>query len=559
MRRKWMGMVVLGMLLAALVFASGEAARSATPPAPAKSAGKSAGAETAKKEAVTPANPAAAKSEKAAARETSAVEVEIQQLRELLLEQAKELEAQRAALREQQEKMEALAGELRAVRSHSPAASASAQPGNSPVSLEAVAQGQEELGNKVGKIEKDLSETKKSLEGRLKGFGPFSFSGDMRVRYENAFGGRATNVSAGVAQHRERFRLRLNANAKFNEEVSGGLSLASGDLNNPISANQTFGTLYLRKPIAIDKAFVTYSPRWFKPLSVTAGKFAYTWYRTELAWDNDLNPEGLSESVHWNWKDSFLQHLGIVAFQTPFNESVSVGGAAAPTPSGAVFGGQVQTNWKLHERLKLGAYAAYYHYRNPDQIAQNQGSVTGSTGVLGGNSNTNYTGVVNGQRFFASQFGVLDMIARLDADTGISRFPLMLLFNYAQNTQACSNGAAFTSAGATAPFCDPRERHAYWSEAQFGRTQEQGDVRFGYTFMRIERDAVPSAFNFDDKRQATNIAQHRFEVFYQAYKNITVGMTGFLGKQLVTATSPTASVTPERYLRRFQFDFIYKF
>ena len=559
MERMWTGIVVLGMCLAAPAFAGNEAAKRVAPAAPARKAGRTLPGEAARKGSATMRDPEAEKSEAAPRREASAVELEIQQLKELLQEQARELEAQRAAMREQQMEMKVLAEELHAVLRNN---AATALPGSSPVSLEALVQGQEELGNKVGQIEKDLSETKKSVEGRIKGFGPFSFSGDIRVRYENAFGGRATNVAAGVAQHRERFRLRLNANAKFNDEFSGGFSLASGDLNNPVSANQSFSTFYVRKPIAIDKAFVTYNPKWFRPLSVTSGKFAYTWYRTELTWDNDLNPEGVSEAVHWNWKDSFLQHLGIVAFQMPFNSSFSGGGAAAPTPSGAVFGGQIQSNWKLHDRLKFGAYAAYYHYRNPDQIAQNQvGSGPGTpTGALGGNNDTNYFGALaNGTRLFASQFGVVNAIARLDADTGISRLPLMLLFDYAQNTQACSNGAAFTSAGATAPFCDPRERHAYWSEVQFGRTQEQGDVRFGYTFMRIERDAVPSAFNFDDKRQATNVAQHRFEVFYQADKNITVGMTGFLGKQLVTATSPTASVTPERYLRRFQFDFIYKF
>ena len=333
-------------------------------------------------------------------------------------------------------------------------------------------------------------------------------------------------------------------------------------MNNPVSANQTFSTFYVRKPIAIDKAFATYNPKWFKPLSVTGGKFGYTWYRTELVWDNDLNPEGLSEALHWNWKDSFLQHIGIVAFQLPYSESFSGGGAAAPTPSGAAFGGQIQTNWKLHDRLKFGTYLAYYHYRNPDQIAQNQvssGGAGSTSGALGGNNNTNFFGAVGTTRLFASQFGLVDAIARLDVDTGIGRFPLMLLFDYAQNTQACGNGGAFVALGGTPPFCDPHQRHAGWAEVQFGKTQEKGDVRFGYTFMRIERDAVPSAFTFDDKRQATNIAQHRIEIFYQAYRNITVGMTGFFGRQLVTATSPSASVTPERYLKRFQFDLLYKF
>src|SRR2546430_11930617 len=55
------------------------------------------------------------------------------------------------------------------------------------------------------------------------------------------------------------FRSRLNATAKFNDEVSGGFSIASGALNNPLSTNQTFDTFYTRKTIGIDKAFMTRS------------------------------------------------------------------------------------------------------------------------------------------------------------------------------------------------------------------------------------------------------------------------------------------------------------
>jgi len=551
MRRNWIVTIILVLSVGIWARAENNNRASAVPPAPPKEAVKPADSSAAK-------NVETARTEK---REASAVELELQQLRELLLDQAKELEAQREAVRQQQQKLEVLTQELREVRASKEAAASSEKQGSTPVSLGAVSQNQEDLGNKVGKIEQEVSATKKSLETRIKGFGPFNFSGDLRLRYENAFGGRATNVPAGVAQHRERFRLRLNATAKFNDEVSGGFSIASGALNNPLSTNQTFDTFYTRKTIGIDKAFMTYNPKWLQSLSLTAGKFNYTWYRTELAWDNDLNPEGISESVHWNWKDSFLQHLGIVAFQLPYNESFSGGGATTPTPSGATFGGQLQANVKLQDRFKVGAYVAYYDYRNADQIAQNQVGGSGpTTGALGGNNNTNFVGTIGGARFFASKFGVVDSILRLDANTGIGRLPMMLLFNYAQNTRACGNVGTFASANPPVTvFCDPKQRHAYWSEVQFGRTQEKGDVRLGYTFMRIERDAVPSAFNFDDKRQATNVAQHRAEIFYQAYKNITLGFTGLIGRQLVTATSPTTAVTPERMLKRFQFDLIYKF
>jgi hypothetical protein len=70
-----------------------------------------------------------------------------------------------------------------------------------------------------------------------------------------------------------------------------------------------------------------------------------------------------------------------------------------------------------------------------------------------------------------------------------------------------------------------------------------------------ERDAVVSAFNFSDLRQATNVVNHRVEYFYQLNQNIQMGFTGLIGRQLVTASSPT----PERWLKRLQFDMIYKF
>jgi hypothetical protein len=244
-------MVVLGLMTA------GPARGGETPPAKpasaaalAKKAAESTGAETPKKAET-------GKSEK----EPSAMETELQQLRELL--------------REQQQRIEALEETL---RKHP--GSESAAPGSASVSLEAVAQNQEELDKKVGKVEKELADTKKSVESKIKGFGPFTFSGDLRARYENVFGGLPLSGPSGQAQHRERYRLRLNANAKFNDEFSGGFSLASGDLNNPVSTNQTINQFYIRRTIGIDRAFIAYHPGWFTPLTVTAGKFAYTWYRT---------------------------------------------------------------------------------------------------------------------------------------------------------------------------------------------------------------------------------------------------------------------------------------
>src|SRR6478672_627280 len=403
-----------------------------------------------------------------------------------------------------------------------------------------------------------LAEQKKfsALESAV---GRIKFSGDLRLRFEPFFGGGAANASAPEARMRERYRLRFNVASTITNDFAVGFTVASGDLGDPISTNSTETGFFTRKAIAIDKAFGVYNPHYFKPLTLTAGKFGYTWQRTELTWDNDLNPEGGSAAVAWDWKHGILNHFAVIAIGSPMFE---VGGG----PDSYMEGGQVQTGFTLLPRVKLGANIAYYDFHNADTIAQNQtggngfadnGSVTagGGTFGFGGSSNTNNFGVIGVKRVFASQFGIVDALARLDFDTGLKRWPIYALFDYVQNTKACSNLGAFTAAAVAPPTCDSRQRHGYWGEFKVGQTKNKGDLMLGYTFARIERDAVLAAFNFSDLRQPTNVIEHRVEGLYQAYPHVQLGVTGLIGRQIVTAQSPTL----ERWLKRWQFDTIFSF
>jgi len=485
------------------------------------------------------------------------VAAQIEQLRLMVLEQARQMEAQQKLMQAQQEKLNALTEELRAARAATPAAPATSAP------AAAAPQGAT-LDARVAKVEADVAANKKSSEEGIKSLGSLKLSGDIRARYEPFFGGGVASASAPPSRHRERYRLRINGNTKLGEDFNAGFAFASGDTGDPISTNSTETGFFTRKPISVDRAFLTYHPHNFKPLSITGGKFAYTWQKTELTWDVDLNPEGASEQLMWDWKDKILNHFGVVVFQLPMWE-VSGG------PDSGVFGGQIQTGFRAGSRVKLGANLAFYNYRNADRIAQNQnggagfstnGTTTpyGGTYGFGGSSISNNFGAINGVRYYASQFGILDVLLRADIDTGHAKWPVALIADYVQNTRACSNLQVFYDAQVLDPLqaipaCDKHQRRGHWLEAQFGQTKNPHDMRIGYTFMRIDRDAVVSAFNFSDIRQATNVANHRLEFYYQAYKNITVGVTGLFGRQLVNAQSPN----PERYVKRFQFDVIYAF
>jgi hypothetical protein len=412
-----------------------------------------------------------------------------------------------------------------------------------------------------------MQDTQKVIAGEkadIKALSNLKFSGDLRLRYEPFFGGGPANGTASPTRNRERYRLRFNVNTKVDNDFAVGLSLASGDLGDPISTNSTQTGFYTRKPVAIDKAFGVYTPHYFKPLSLTVGKFGYTWLRTEMTWDNDLNPEGASAALAWNWKKGFINHLALITYGTTMLE-VSGGSDSY------MEGGQIQTGWNLGSRLKLTADAAYYDFANADTIAQNQvngsganGSATqglptpagfGGTFGFGGSKNTNNVGTINNKLFYASKFGILDTIARLDFDTGAKRWPVYALFDFAQNTQACDNLAVFIAAAVAPPTCDKHQRHAYWSELKVGQTKNKGDLLLGYTFARIEHDAVLAAFNFSDLAQPTNVIEHRVEAYYQAYPHVQVGTTGLIGRPIVTAQS----LILQRWLKRWQFDTIFSF
>ncbi len=447
--------------------------------------------------------------------ELEALLASIQDLSRRLEEQREEIEGQRKALARQQERLDRLESllALRASEGEAPAV-AQAPP---PQTMET--------------LQRQLADTARATELLAHKMGNLSFRGDLRLRHEPTFGGTLPRT-----RNRERFRLRFHVDARLTDELSGGFSLSSGSESDPISGNQTMTDFYTRKPFAIDRAFVHYRPRGFKPFSLTAGKFGYTWHRTELTLDNDLNPEGISQTLSFDLESPLLENVTVVGFQLPFSES---GNRAYSV----MHGGQVQTSWRFRPGLRFGGYLAFYNWVRADPIRAAQ-----TAGRLGGSANTNAATPAQ----FASNFALLDAIGRFDIDTGKAGWPLLLQFNFVSNTRACTN---LSRVAGPAPACNPRDRHAYWMEAAIGRASAPNDVEIGYTFLRIEREAVLAAFNFSDIFASTNLITHRISLGYQLHRNVAFRFTGLFGRSLSTATSPGK----ERFNKRLQFDMSYKF
>jgi putative porin len=519
------------------------------------------GADTAALKAETPSNAADSAMPNAAASPTPSLE----QVIELLQAQGRELEEVRTALREQQELTAKLEARLNSVGPGTPAPESvsSAQPPSSP----AVAQ--EDLAQKVARLETDFGDSKRDFDRRLKNLGPFAFSGDFRLRAEPTFGGPANQSQD---RFRERIRLRFNAEAALNDQLKGGFSLASGDLNNPISTNQTLGQYTTRKPIEIDRAYATYNPSWLRPLTLTGGKFAYNWFNTELVWDKDLNPEGAGETLAFNVQTPLLKKFALVGFQLPFAENKGTTATNQSYYNTMVYGEQLQTFWQLSSRVKLSAYASYYDWKYADSIALSvavANSASPDDGLLTLNNNglqnsiatVTATNAITGAKTvtsaqFASKFGILDSLAQFDIRTPYERWPLVFIGDFAQNTRACENMVNIPAAAVYSVPCNPHARHAYWGEARVGRTDRKGDWQFGYTRIVIEREAVIGAFNYSEIFPSNNVEIHRSEILYQLFQNVTLQLNALIGRPLVNAGSPPP-VQP--LWERLQFDVTYKF
>jgi len=206
----------------------------------------------------------------------------------------------------------------------------------------------------------------RNLERQIKGLGPISFSGDVRLRGEPFFGG-PTDQSMDRA--RARIRVRFNALATLGSQFRTGITLASGDINDPTTTNQTLTGFYTRKTVALDQAFAEYTPDGFKNLTLVGGKFRYPWFNTELTWDKDLNPEGAAETLGFKLDTPVLKRIALVGFQLPFAEVARTSSTNNRIAQQITYGGQLQTAWQLGPRVTLSAFSGYYNFRGTDSIA----------------------------------------------------------------------------------------------------------------------------------------------------------------------------------------------
>jgi hypothetical protein len=385
-----------------------------------------------------------------------------------------------------------------------------------------------------------------TLESTL---GRFRFNGDVRVRGEDFFQDRVAD------RYRPRVRLRLGVEGKLNEDFIAGIYLASGTLTDPTSTNETLTNAFQKKTIGFDRGYITYNPVAHKWLSLTGGKFAFTWQRTNLTFDPDINPEGFSEKFSFDLKSPFLKNVTFTGLQLSINES---GGG---NDSYAV-GGQVSSKLQLGSLWTMTPSYTVLNFRN--EVALLRGAIAGSaptgtslggpitTGVFAPNGLTNQICGTGAAPVFCSRFLYSDLILVNQIKTPWAKFPVNITGEYLTNLNAASNRS-----------------HLYYGELSVGQTRNKGDFQIGYAFNRQEQDSTISSFVESDQRSPTNIVQNRIFFAWKVKPNTTLGYTQWIGRTLdcslqnarcvQTLPATPAAQLRDPWLKRGQLDLIYTF
>ena len=459
---------------------------------------------------------------------------------------------------------------------------------------------------RVGRIEAQAQKTTETLARQL---GSITFSGDIRLRYEATLG--QSNVLPNAenpailgnelsARHRMRLRARLAMRGQIGRQFDWGLRFATGALADVSSVNQTLTDFFSRKQFALDQAYITYRPAAVPGLRLQGGKFETPWLFTELTFDADIQPEGINESYTRDFKHDVFKNLTLVAWQLPMLERqsafvlgadgrVSVDASRRGGRDLALYGAQARTRLALGGKTSLTLSAADLYYSgtqfiNPAQFFGGQlqvpvtvsipatattpaQTVAGFAAVprdvlVAGSSlgvSVPNTNAVNRDGRLSSGFNLADFIARLEF-TQSKRFPVSMIFNFVTNTQA--HDVVLAGAGGANRIVHNDENHGYWAEIQAGKTRERGDLLFNYTFLRIEKDAVLTPFNFSDILQPSDVRAHRLFFTYTADPRVLLTFTGLVSERPhgpAGAFGQTPAGSLNRASTRLQFDTVFRF
>lgn len=198
-----------------------------------------------------------------------------------------------------------------------------------------------------------------------------AWEGDFRIRLQGDYYSPANTdavnynlvTGANVPNTREdehvaRLRIRLGMLARVTEKFGVGMRIATGTIDNPVTANQTLGRTARPYELNLDRAYVRWDPN--ASWTFTAGRIVNPWFwPTDLLWDEDLNFEGAAGTYRPQFGADASGFLTAGAFPLQYASPTIV----TPTPETKwLFGLQAGNEWRISPETRWTLAAGLFEY-----------------------------------------------------------------------------------------------------------------------------------------------------------------------------------------------------
>jgi hypothetical protein len=326
----------------------------------------------------------------------------------------------------------------------------------------------------------------------------FVIFGEIGTRAEfirNEHFAESDSIRRDDSRFRSRLRLRLGGRVQLTDQVEAQLRLSTGSPSYPTSA-WTTPLDFRRHAVQIDRAFIAARVAPHVRVQLGAGPNPL-FTPTELVWDADVQPAGLSTTVTGS-------RWALAAGQYVLREARSL---QPENEQGAYLLAHGLTFSLPTPVLSATLGVSQYRFVNPDVLARSL-----QLGELDADFRTNRF-APDGRRVadtrapgetlpidFFSGFDIVNLGIR----AALHELPLSFAADVALNRRARhdgSLGAAYAE----------RQRFAYGAMVRFGQSREPGDWMVGAGLFRIEADAVLAILNSDDLQQ-TNVRTIPFDL-----------------------------------------------
>jgi len=336
-----------------------------------------------------------------------------------------------------------------------------------------------------------------------------SWFGDMRLRYEMvdraSDNSTANDADGHLDTDRSRLRFRFGARVHVYEDLDFVFRLSTGGDDASTSGNTTLDGTFGNEAISLNLAYGSWE--FVDGLTVQGGKVKHPFMKSEVVWDGDVNPEGLSEIYQKKSGDTTLQFVAgqYIVEETDRNTTVD-------SDDVVLLAWQAQ----LHQKTKAGKFkfaVAWYDYNH---LTDPGSAITKQLGSGDGQRNSQVTGTdVN-----TTNMQIFDFMADWSSPLGSKHGSLF--YEYAVNTNADAPAGNNTIA---------QDLDTAWQLGfKFGdkNVKKTGQWQIKTLYRLVQQDAVFYALIDSDFHQGgTNAKGIELGAKYAIRKGMQLGYTFF--------------------------------